>query len=66
MKAKEKKQLREKTKAELQTELVKAKETLSGLLLERVQGKLKNTSSLTNTRKTIAVIQTYMAQKEEV
>lgn len=64
MKSKEKKQLGGKTGAELQTDLRKVQEALSGLLLDKVQGKLKNTSSLTNTRKEIAVIQTMIKQKE--
>lgn len=66
MKTKEKKQLGEKTAAELRIDLRKVQEALSGLLLDKVAGKLKNTSSLTNKRKEIAVIQTMMRQKELV
>lgn len=66
MKSKEKKQLGEKTAGELRIDLRKAQDALGVLLLDKVAGKLKNTSSLTNTRKEIAVIQTMMNRKELV
>lgn len=64
MKTKEKKQLFEKTTAELRADLQKVKEAMHVLLLDKVQGKLKNTSSLTSKRKESALIQTVMRQKE--
>lgn len=64
MKTKEKKQLGSKTRAELQTEVHTAKGALSDLLLDKAQGKLKNTSSLTNKRKEIAVLLTMMRHME--
>lgn len=60
MKLKEKKQLHEKTSAELQADYRKITEELAGLLLDKAQGKLKNTSSLRNKRKDIAIIKTRM------
>jgi ribosomal protein L29 len=64
MKTKDKKQLGEKTVAELASELKKVKEDIVTALLDKTSGKLKNTSSLTNKRKMIAIIKTKMREKE--
>ena len=64
MKSKEKKQLIGKAMVELQSDVKKLKAEISNILLEKVQGKLKNTSSVTNKRREIAVIKTIMREKE--
>lgn len=64
MKSKEKKQLEGKTIGELRADFVKAKSALADLVLDKAQGKLKNTSSLSNTRRDMAVIATLMRQQE--
>ncbi len=66
MKTKEKKQLAEKTIAELQAEYMKVRAEIAIILLDKAQGKIKNTSSLTNKRKVIAVIKTKIREKELV
>lgn len=64
MKTKDKKELHTKTK----TELVKMIKDLQGDLLkytlDKSQNKLKNTSSLANARKAIAVMKTILREKE--
>ena len=64
MKSKEKKQLIGKTVAELAQDVVKAQNEIQSMLLDRVQGKLKNTSSFTNKRKDIAILKTIIREKE--
>lgn len=64
MKSKEKKQLVGKTAPELTVDVQKLTGDIANLLLDKTQGKLKNTSSLTNKRKEIAIIKTIMREKE--
>lgn len=66
MKIKEKRQLRDKTKEELQVMLAKMKNELFTLRLEHSQGKLKNTSSLLHKRKDLALMYTVLSEKEEI
>lgn len=64
MKSKEKKQLIGKAMVELQSDVKKLRSEITSILLDKVQGKLKNTSSVTNKRREIAVIKTIMREKE--
>jgi ribosomal protein L29 len=64
MKTKEKKQLGEKAIAELSVELRKVQEEIAIAMLDKTSGKLKNTSSLTNKKKVIAIIKTKIREKE--
>lgn len=63
MKSKEKKQVQGKTIAELGVDCAKVIEELTVLLLDKAQGKLKNTSSLANKRREIAFLKTVMNEK---
>lgn len=65
MKTKEKQQLATKNIQELQTMLSEARKTLLVARLELSQNKLKNTRSLSVTRKTIAQILTAMRMQKE-
>ena len=58
------KNIRQSTIEELTSALRKAKEEMSSHKLDFMQGKLKNTSVLTSTRKQIARIQTAIREKE--
>jgi len=60
MKATDKKDLQTKSVKDLQKQIVEAKKTLVQLKLDQVQNKLKNTRSIFNTRKTIAVMQSVL------
>lgn len=64
MKIKEKKELRQKSINELRLLLQQVKEELFSLRLEKVQKKLKNTSSIFQKRKDIARILTILKEKE--
>jgi ribosomal protein L29 len=65
MKLKDKKELQAKDATELKKLLKDAKTAMMTLLLDKEQNKLKNTSSLSNKRREIAVIQTILREKEE-
>ncbi len=65
MKLKDKKELHAKDTTELKKLLKDAKTAMMTLLLDKEQNKLKNTSSLSNKRREIAVIQTILRAKEE-
>ena len=58
MKRNDIKELRLKTVPELQKHLKDGFEILSQLKMDNIQNKVKDTSSITNTRKNIAVIKT--------
>ena len=60
MKATDKKDLQTKSVKDLQKQIAEAKKTLVQLKLDQVQNKLKNTRSIFNTRKTIAVMQSVL------
>ncbi len=64
MKTKEKKELLLKSVKELSNLVVAAKDALSGLMLDKTQNKLKNTSSLSVKRKEIAQMLTIIRKKE--
>lgn len=64
MKIKEKKDLQQKSINELRLLLKQVKEELFSLSLEKVQKKLKNTSSISQKRKNIARILTILKEKE--
>lgn len=64
MKIKEKKDLQQKSVNELRLLLKQVKEELFSLRLEKVQKKLKNTSSIFQKRKDIARILTILKEKE--
>ena len=64
MKIKEKKDLQQKSINELRLLLKQVKEELFSLRLEKVQKKLKNTSSIFQKRKNIARILTILKEKE--
>ena len=63
MKKADKKELQLKTVSELQKHLQDGYEILAQLRMDNIQNKLKNTRSITNTRKDIAVIKTMMVEK---
>ena len=63
MKTTEKKDLQTKTKAELVKLVQDAKALLMNLKLDHQQAKLKDTSSISNTRKRIAVLLTILRGK---
>ena len=64
MKTQDKKTLQTKTNEELLKQLDDAKQTLAALRFEQRQQQLKNTSSITNKRKEIAVLQTILTIKK--
>ncbi len=66
MKTNEKKELRAKTKTELEKGLKDANNDLRKMKLEHQQAKLKNTSSITNQRKRIAVIKSILKEKSVI
>lgn len=63
MKKADKKELKMKTVSELQKHLQDGYEILTQLRMDNIQSKLKNTRSITNTRKDIAVIKTMIVEK---
>lgn len=65
MKKNDKKELSEKTLDELKKTLVDLRKEFFELSIEKEQGRLANTSSLTNTRKKIAFLNTIINQKEK-
>lgn len=65
MKVNDKKELHLKTPGELEKLLKEAYNTLSQLRLDNVQNKLKNTRSMTNTRKEIAIMKTIVNEKSK-
>jgi len=56
-------ELRNKSAAELQTELVTAKKELFNLRFQNATNQLDNTSRITDVRKNIAQIQTVMTEQ---
>ena len=64
MKKNDRKELLEKSNEELEKTLEELRKDFFDKSMEKEQGKLKDTSSLTNIRKQIAVIMTFMRQKE--
>lgn len=64
MKTKDKKELHLKSLEELNNLVTEAKDVLSGLRLEKMQNKLKNTSLLSLKRKEIAQMLTIIRGKE--
>lgn len=65
MKINDKKELQGKTTEELGKLLKESYNTLTQLRLDNVQNKLKNTRSMTNTRKEIAVMKTFINEKSK-
>ena len=65
MKINDKKELHSKTTEELEKLLKESYNTLTQIRLDSVQNKLKNTSSMTNTRKEIAVMKTLITEKSK-
>jgi len=63
MKRNDIKELRLKTVTELQKHLKDGQEILAQLQMDNVTNKLKNTRSITNTRKDIAIIKTIVTEK---
>ena len=64
MKTKMKQELKNADIGELRKKLKDAHKALAQARLDHTQFKLKNTSSLTNTRQEIAVLKTILTQKE--
>lgn len=64
MKTKDRKELHNKTVAELASMLKDTHEALAKLVLDKAQNKVKNTSELSNLRRKIAVIKTILREKE--
>ena len=64
MKTKDKKELHLKSIRELQKQAEDAKDMLVGLVLEKTQNKLKNTSSISIKKKEVAQILTVIRMKE--
>jgi len=64
MKTKDKKELHAKSLKELNKQVLEAKDTLSGLMLDKAQNKLKNTSQLSLKRREIAQMLTIIRGKE--
>ena len=65
MKTTDKKELQAKSKVELQKLVQEGYNTLGQLRLDHAQNKLKNTSMLSVTRKKIAIIKSFIQQKQE-
>lgn len=65
MKLKEKQEIINKEKPELVKQLADLRKKLTAAVLEHKQFKLKNTSSLRNMRREIAVVMTVLNMKEE-
>ncbi len=63
MKINDKKELHSKTTEELAKLLKESYNTLSQIRMDNVQSKLKNTRSMTNTRKEIAIMKTILNEK---
>jgi ribosomal protein L29 len=63
MKINDRKELHSKTAEELEKILKESYNTLSQIRLDNVQNKLKNTRSMTLTRKEIAIIKTILNEK---
>lgn len=66
MKINDKKELHGKTVEELEKIVKESYNTLSQIRFDNVQQKLKNTRSMTHTRKEIAVIKTILNEKIKV
>lgn len=66
MKINDRKELHGKTVEELEKIVKESYNTLSQIRLDNVQNKLKNTRSMTHTRKEIAVIKTIINEKVKV
>ncbi len=65
MKLNDKKELRGKTTEELAKLLKESYNTLTQLRLDNVQNKLKNTRSMTNTRKEVAIMKTLLNERSK-
>lgn len=65
MKLNDKKELRGKTTEELAKLLKESYNTLVQLRLDNVQNKLKNTRSMTNTRKEVAIMKTLLNERSK-
>ena len=65
MKLNDKKELRGKTTEELAKLLKESYNTLAQLRLDNVQNKLKNTRSMTNTRKEVAIMKTLLNERSK-
>jgi ribosomal protein L29 len=65
MKKNEKKELHTKTADELKKLIKEAQVTLGSLMLDKEQYTLKNTRSVFNKRKEVAVLKTILKEKEE-
>ena len=65
MKTTDKKTLQTKTSKELQKLIQETKKALGQLLLDNAQNKLKNTRSIFNTRKEIAVMESFLRMKAD-
>lgn len=63
MKSQDKKALQTKTIEEIAKMINDAKQALAAVRFEHVQGQLKDTSSITNKRKEIAILQTVLQGK---
>ncbi len=63
MKINDKKELHGKTTEELAKLLKESYNTLSQIRMDNIRSKLKNTRSMTNTRKEIAVMKTLLNEK---
>ncbi len=66
MKKADKKELQAKSVSELQKHLQEGFALLAQLKMDNIQAKLKNTRSITNTRKNIAIIHTMITEKLQV
>ena len=64
MKRKQKQELHQKTKIQLQKEIVKKERELASLRLELRAGKLKNVRQLMNQRHHLACLKTILREKE--
>ena len=64
MKTKDKKELHLKSVKELQRQVADAKDALVGILLDKTQNKLKNTSLISIKRREIAQMLTVIRMKE--
>lgn len=64
MKRQEKEELRKKSLGELFSELEKRKKALFEARMKHAQGQLKNTSLLARLRTEIAIIKTFIREKE--
>jgi large subunit ribosomal protein L29 len=59
------KEIKEKTKAELETKLLDTKKSILALKFKKATGQLENNMAIHNLKKDVAKIETLLSQKEK-